>query len=255
MELVDGNSLEEELAAAATFDWQEVTRIGIETCRALRHAHDRGVIHRDIKPGNLLLTADGRVKLSDFGIARLFGNTRLTSAGNILGTAEYMSPEQAEGKPVDGAGRPLQPGGVDVRAVGPPARVPRQVAGRNASQTAVRAAGAAAQARAGCTRGTGTHPAPTAARKSPTSGCPTPTFSPGGWRRCCTGCVWGPRRSMPTPIGSPPEQPDPAAEAEKLLSASEDFPAHSRRSLPEKGPRSRKFSLGAKSFRPPDPDP
>jgi serine/threonine-protein kinase len=101
MELVDGNSLEEELRGGRAFDWREVTRIGIETCRALRHAHDRGVIHRDIKPGNLLLTADGRVKLSDFGIARLFGHTRLTSAGNILGTAEYMSPEQAEGKPVD----------------------------------------------------------------------------------------------------------------------------------------------------------
>ena len=163
MELVNGNSLEEELRGGRAFDWREVTRIGIETCRALRHAHDRGVIHRDIKPGNLLLTADGRVKLSDFGIARLFGHTRLTSAGNILGTAEYMSPEQAEGKPVERAGRPLQPGGVVVRAVGAAARVPRQVAGRNDLQAAVRIAGAAAQARAGCAGGTGTHSPPIAA--------------------------------------------------------------------------------------------
>ncbi len=101
MELVVGNSLEEELRQGRRFDWREVARIGIETCRALRHAHDRGVIHRDIKPGNLLLASDGRVKLSDFGIARLFGNTRLTTTGNVLGTAEYMSPEQAEGRPVD----------------------------------------------------------------------------------------------------------------------------------------------------------
>jgi serine/threonine-protein kinase len=101
MELVDGNSLEEELRRGRQFDWREVTRIGVETCRALRHAHDRGIIHRDIKPGNLLLAADGHVKLSDFGIARLFGNTRLTGAGNVLGTAEYMAPEQAEGRPVD----------------------------------------------------------------------------------------------------------------------------------------------------------
>lgn len=100
MELVDGNSLEHELGQGRRFDWREVTRIGIETCRALRHAHDRGVIHRDIKPGNLLMAGSGQVKLSDFGIARLFGNTRLTSAGSVLGTAEYMAPEQAEGRPV-----------------------------------------------------------------------------------------------------------------------------------------------------------
>ena len=101
MELIDGNSLEEELSRGRRFDWREVVRIVIEICRALRHAHDRGVIHRDIKPGNLLLASNGQIKLSDFGIARLFGNTRLTSAGSVLGTAEYMAPEQAAGKPVD----------------------------------------------------------------------------------------------------------------------------------------------------------
>ena len=100
MELVHGNSLEQELQRGRRFDWREVTRIGIETCRALRHAHDRGVIHRDIKPGNLLMADDGHVKLSDFGIAQLFGNTGLTSVGSVLGTAEYMAPEQAEGRPV-----------------------------------------------------------------------------------------------------------------------------------------------------------
>jgi len=101
MELVDGKSLEDELASGRSFDWREVAQIGVETCHALRHAHNRGVIHRDIKPGNLLLGSDGHVKLSDFGIARLFGNMRMTSAGSVLGTAEFMAPEQAEGKPVD----------------------------------------------------------------------------------------------------------------------------------------------------------
>jgi len=101
MELIDGNSLEEELSRGRRFDWREVVRIVLEICRALRHAHDRGVIHRDIKPGNLLLAADGQIKLSDFGISRLFGYTRLTSAGSVLGTAEYMAPEQAAGKTVD----------------------------------------------------------------------------------------------------------------------------------------------------------
>lgn len=103
MELVVGNSLEEELRHGRRFGWRDVTWIGIDTCRALRHAHDRGVIHRDIKPANLLLPADGEgIKLSDFGIARLFGYSRLTNVGNVLGTAEYMAPEQAEGRPVDG---------------------------------------------------------------------------------------------------------------------------------------------------------
>ncbi len=100
MELVRGTSLEEELRAGRRFDWREVTQIGIKLCRALKHAHDHGVIHRDLKPANVMLTAEGDVKLSDFGIARLFGNTRLTGDGGVLGTAEYMAPEQAAGSPL-----------------------------------------------------------------------------------------------------------------------------------------------------------
>ncbi|MHB1036526.1 MAG: serine/threonine-protein kinase [Pirellulales bacterium] len=103
MELVEGTSLEDELRARRKFDWREVTQIGLKVCRALRHAHDRGVIHRDLKPGNLLLSMNGQIKLSDFGIARLFGNARMTAAGDVLGTAEYMSPEQADGSPVSPA--------------------------------------------------------------------------------------------------------------------------------------------------------
>lgn len=101
MELVEGRSLEEELLAGRKFDWREVTDLSIQICRALKHAHDRGVIHRDIKPANLLLADDGTLKLSDFGIAKLFGNTGLTADGGVLGTAEYMAPEQADGRPVN----------------------------------------------------------------------------------------------------------------------------------------------------------
>ncbi len=101
MEFVAGSSLEEQLGRGRAFHWREVAQFGIAVARALRHAHDRGVIHRDIKPGNLLLTEEGDLKLSDFGIARLFGNGRLTGVGSVLGTAEFMAPEQAEGRAVD----------------------------------------------------------------------------------------------------------------------------------------------------------
>jgi eukaryotic-like serine/threonine-protein kinase len=97
MELVEGASLEQEINAGRRFDWQETLTLAIQICRALKHAHDHGIVHRDIKPANLLLDKKDRVKIADFGIARLFGATQLTNAGGILGTADYMSPEQADG--------------------------------------------------------------------------------------------------------------------------------------------------------------
>lgn len=100
MELVEGISLEDELKAGRRFTWREVSHIAIQLSHALKHAHDHGIIHRDIKPANVLLSGDEHVKLADFGIARLFGTTSLTTAGGVLGTADYMSPEQAEGRPV-----------------------------------------------------------------------------------------------------------------------------------------------------------
>ena len=99
MELVDGKSLDQVLRSGYRFHWPEAAEIGIAMCGALRHAHDRGIIHRDIKPANLLLTADGTLKLSDFGIAKLFGQSRTTAVGSVLGTIDYMAPEQADGRP------------------------------------------------------------------------------------------------------------------------------------------------------------
>jgi serine/threonine-protein kinase len=101
MDLVDGPSLDGELRSGRRFSWREVVDIGTQVCAALKHAHDHGVIHRDLKPANLMLAADGTVKLTDFGIAKFFGGTSLTLAGSMVGTPDFMSPEQARGKEID----------------------------------------------------------------------------------------------------------------------------------------------------------
>ena len=98
MELVDGPSLYETLKSDGPIAWRDVVRLTIEICHALKHAHDRGVIHRDLKPSNLIVSQSGSVKLVDFGIARLFGTAQLTADHAVVGTADYMSPEQAEGQ-------------------------------------------------------------------------------------------------------------------------------------------------------------
>ena len=100
MEIVDGSSLQQELRKKRRFQWHEAAKIGFEICQALRHAHDRGIVHRDIKPANILLSQEGNVKLSDFGIARFFGAQQITDAHSIVGTLEYMSPEQALANPI-----------------------------------------------------------------------------------------------------------------------------------------------------------
>ena len=99
MELVEGNSLHQHLAARRRFTLREVARIMAELLDALAHSHAQGVVHRDIKPANVLLNADGRVKISDFGIARI-ESSNLTYSGQIFGTPYYMAPEQFLGQDV-----------------------------------------------------------------------------------------------------------------------------------------------------------
>jgi serine/threonine protein kinase len=110
MEYVPGSSFETLLNQERRLLWPEVLDLAWQIAPALKHAHDRGIIHRDLKPSNLLRAggigtpnsddAPGLVKLTDFGIASLFASPHLTVTGGVVGTAEYLSPEQAAGKPV-----------------------------------------------------------------------------------------------------------------------------------------------------------
>ena len=100
MELVDGNSLFTEQKQGQIFSFPHVIDIARQICAGLRHAHDRGIIHRDLKPGNLMLNSDNIIKITDFGIAKSFGGTHITSEGNVVGTMDFMAPEQARGRAV-----------------------------------------------------------------------------------------------------------------------------------------------------------
>jgi serine/threonine protein kinase len=99
LELLPGGSLEDRLAAHRPLPDDETRRIAAEIAAGLAHAHQRGVVHRDLKPANILFDSEGRAKIADFGIARTGGATGLTEAGTVLGTAAYISPEQARGEP------------------------------------------------------------------------------------------------------------------------------------------------------------
>ena len=104
MEYVDGRSLSEILRAEGPLHPDRVADIGADVAAALGFAHRSGVVHRDVKPGNVLLTQAGQVKVADFGIARAITastDDNLTQAGTVMGTATYFSPEQARGEPVD----------------------------------------------------------------------------------------------------------------------------------------------------------
>ena len=102
-EHLPGGTLEDRLRPGEPFPDAETERVAAELAAALAHAHARGVLHRDVKPSNVLFDEEGNAKLADFGIARLGDAPTLTEAGTILGTAAYISPEQARAEPVTAA--------------------------------------------------------------------------------------------------------------------------------------------------------
>ena len=99
MEYVEGKTLKQVIKDAPSY--KKVLDIGIQLCEGLAVAHEKGVVHRDIKSENIMVTARGQVKIMDFGLAKLRGASKLTQAGTTLGTIGYMSPEQASGEEVD----------------------------------------------------------------------------------------------------------------------------------------------------------
>ena len=98
MEHVPGHSCAELLRDRGHLDVDEAAEIVAQACRGLDYAHRNGVVHRDVKPGNLLVTDDGVVKLADFGIAKATEQSSITQVGSVLGTASYLAPEQARGE-------------------------------------------------------------------------------------------------------------------------------------------------------------
>jgi serine/threonine-protein kinase len=103
MEYVDGEALSSIIRTQAPLNSAQAASVASDIAKALAYAHRHGVVHRDVKPGNVLITADGQVKVTDFGIARAIGvDEQVTQTGLVMGTATYFSPEQAQGLGVDG---------------------------------------------------------------------------------------------------------------------------------------------------------
>jgi serine/threonine-protein kinase len=100
-EFVPGKNLEQVIQSHGALDWRHACGILLGVLDGMRHAHEQGIVHRDLKPANIMLTPDGAVKITDFGIARLFFGPKVTRGPRVLGTVEYIAPERVQGKKAD----------------------------------------------------------------------------------------------------------------------------------------------------------
>ena len=129
LEYVDGETLKEIIRREGPLEIPQAIAYAIEIARALGAAHERQIVHRDVKPHNILISEEGGAKITDFGIARTLTEEGLTIAGRVLGTTDYVSPEQALGQRRHGAVGPVFAGDRAVRDAHGLSPVPRQLAG------------------------------------------------------------------------------------------------------------------------------
>ena len=101
MEYVDGITLKQYISKQGSLRWKDAVYLTIQVLRALQHAHDKGIVHRDVKPQNIMLLADGTIKVADFGIARFARSEHKTMTDKAIGSVHYISPEQARGEAAD----------------------------------------------------------------------------------------------------------------------------------------------------------
>ena len=101
MEYIDGITLKEYIEQEGVLKWKDALHFTVQILRALQHAHDKGIVHRDIKPQNIMLLSDGTIKITDFGIARFARSETHTITDKAIGSVHYISPEQAAGDTID----------------------------------------------------------------------------------------------------------------------------------------------------------